>query len=238
MKNRSATLILAAIAGMCAVAFAQPGKDHPGEHPKRAEHPKGGEHPKAPDQPEMDEMMQQWMALANTNEHHARFEVMAGTWDATITMFEPGKEPNVSKGKMINTLVHGGRYLSHDYKGEFMGMPFTGSGYFGYNNATKQYQGVWIDSMSTSFMLNTGTYDEATKTYTTAGTMDGPGGMKIDQREVIKIISNDEHVMEMYHTMPGTPEMKAMEIKYTRKAEGNAKAKEKPAAKPGAPAGN
>lgn len=227
MKKNTPALILASLAGLCALAIAQPAK----------------EDPKAPKieaaQPEMDEMTKQWMALGNTNEHHARFEAMVGVWDATVTMFEPGKEPNVSKGTMVNRLIHGGRYLQHNFKGEFMGMEFTGSGTFGYNNATGKYQGTWIDSMSTGTMVSEGTYDEATKTYTSTGDMDGPGGMKITQRETIKIISNDEHVMEMFHTMPGVPEIKAMEIKYTRKAPAEKKDKaegKKP--KAGAPAGN
>jgi hypothetical protein len=215
MKNRTATFVLASIAGLCALAVAQPAK----EAPKAPAQPAADAHHA---QPEMDEMMQQWMALATPNEHHARFSVFVGEWDSTVTMFEPGQDPSVSKGVMVNTLIHGGRYVHHEYRGDFMGMPFTGSGTFGYNNATKQYEGTWMDSMSTGIMSSTGTYDEATKTYNTVTSMYGPGGVKIPGREVIVVHSNDSHSMEMYHTMPGMPEMKAMEIKYTRKAAGHA----------------
>lgn len=46
-----------------------------------------------------------------------------------------------------------------------------------------------------------------------------PGGepMKIGMRDETRIISNDVHVMTMYHVMGAEGEMKVMEIAFTRK---------------------
>lgn len=117
---------------------------------------------------------------------------------------------------MVNTLIHDGRFVHHEFKGEFMGMAFTGSGTMGYNNATQKYEGTWCDNMSTGIMFSTGTYDEKTKTYTTTGEFDMPGMGKVKQRDVVTIIDNNKHTMVMYHQMGAEKEMKVMELTYTR----------------------
>ncbi len=40
--------------------------------------------------------------------------------------------------------------------------------------------------------------------------------VSISQREVIKVVSPDKHVMEMYHAASNMDETMAMEITYTR----------------------
>ncbi|MBX3358278.1 MAG: DUF1579 domain-containing protein [Phycisphaeraceae bacterium] len=169
------------------------------------------------------QMMDAWMKLSQPGPEHKRIAQLAGSWDAEVKMFEPGStQPAVSRGTMVNTLVQGDRYLHHEYSGEFMGQPFTGAGNFGFNNATKKYEGTWFDSMSTGIMYSTGTYNDATKTYTLTGEFSGPGPdgtiVTFTQRETLQVVSPDKHVMTMYHGGPGMPESKAMEITYTRSA--------------------
>lgn len=173
-------------------------------------------------QPPMDPMMEAMMKAAQPGPEHEAMKKIAGTWDAAVKMFEPGSDKaEESKGTMVNTLIHGGRYIQMDYKGEMMGGPFTGSGVWGYDNVNKQYVSTWVDNWSTGIMVMTGTYDAATKTYTSHGEMSMamPDGTatKMKQREVVKILSDDKHVMEMYGPGPDGKEMKMMEITYTRK---------------------
>lgn len=169
--------------------------------------------------PDQAAMQEAWMKLMELNEHHERFKMMEGTWDAALKHWmDPAAPPMESKGTMTNTLIHGGRYVQHDFKGDFMGDTFTGSGTYGYNNATHKYEGTWTDNMGTGTMFMVGTYDEKTKTYTSTGEMNmGPSIGIIKMRDVVQIIDNDHHLQTMYHTMPGVPqEMKVMEISYSR----------------------
>lgn len=222
MKTRSIIVLLAAAGMFGALAFAQPSTGTKAPQPSKPAAPAKPEQPAQPPAMSEEDMkkFEEWMVMAATpNEHHQRFkDFFAGTWDAKVTMFGMGPEPIVSTGTMVNTLIHGGKYIHHDFSGVFMGEAFTGSGHWAYNNTTKKYEGTWLDSMGTTIMYMTGSYDDASRTYTMTGAFDGPGGMKITQRDTIHIVDANKHTMEMFHTMPGQPEMKVMEIVYTRKA--------------------
>ena len=96
------------------------------------------------------------------------------------------------------------------------GMPFEGIGYWGYDNFKKQHVLTWMDSMGTAPMAFIGgPFNAATKTYTSAGTWDAPGG-PMNFRTVTTVKSDTEHTFEM--TMPG-PDGKdsTMKITYTKK---------------------
>lgn len=203
--------------------LVQPKKDAKPEAAK----PTDAAKPATATPPDEKAMEAAWMKLMEKNEHHERFKGMEGSWDAVVKHWmDPSQPPQESKGVMVNTLIHDGRFVHHEFKGDFMGMPFTGMGSFGYNNANKRYEGTWTDNMGTGTLFMTGTYDEKAKTYTTMGEMDmGPEIGKVKMRDVVQIVDADHHVQTMYQTMPGMPgEAKAMEITYTRqgtkKAEG------------------
>lgn len=150
------------------------------------------------------------------NEHHERFKMFEGTWDCAMKFWEPGQPEFAGTGTMTNTLIHGGRYVQHEFKSEFMGDSFTGSGTWGFNNVTRKYEGTWCDNMTTGIMFSTGTYDEATKTYTSNCEFEQPGGGKVKQREVTTVVDKDKHVTTMYHQIGTEKENKIMELTYTR----------------------
>jgi len=173
--------------------------------------------PAAGAQPDPAAMQAAWEKAMAKNEHHERLKAFEGTWDAAIkTWMDPSQPPMESKGTMVSALIHDGRFVQHDYKGEFMGQAFTGSGTFGYNNVTQAYESTWCDNMSTAILFSTGKYDAPTKTFTSSGVFEMPGVGKVTQREVITVTDAEHHTMTMYHTMPGQPEAKVMEIAYTK----------------------
>lgn len=229
---------VAVISLVAGTAMAQPEKKAPaGAAPTAAQPPKGDK-PAAGGHDEM----AQWAEMAKPVEQHAKMKEMAGTWDAEVkTWMDPTQDPMVSKGTMVNTLTHGDRFLHHDFKGEFMGQVFTGSGDWGYNKITGKFEGTWMDSMGTAIMFSTGSYDEKTKTYTSTATFDMPGPdgkpMKVTQKETVEVLSADKHVMKMYHSAAGMPqEMKVLEITYTRAGKGAAAPTGGAGEKPKAPA--
>jgi hypothetical protein len=161
--------------------------------------------------------MEAMMKAGTPGPEHKKMAEMAGTFDAVVKMWgAPGMEPSTSKGVSKNTTVLGGRYLREDFTGEFMGMPFNGLGYSGYDNVTKKYFGTWIDSFSTGLMTSTGDCSGDTCTYTS--TMSDPAsGKQIQGTTKLHFESKDKHVMEMWGAAPDGTNFKMMEITYTRK---------------------
>jgi hypothetical protein len=88
-------------------------------------------------------------------------------------------------------------------------------GIYGYDNVMKRYFGSWIDSGSTSMTLSSGTMSGNTIKYKGRMT-DAMAGKEVPYSMVMKIVSKDSHVMEMWGPGPGGKEMKWMELQYTR----------------------
>lgn len=167
---------------------------------------------------EQQAMMQAWEKAAAPGEPHKQLATMQGKWNVKQTMWmDPKSEPMVQTGSANNTLTLGGRHLRQDYRGEWMGKPFDGVGYTGYDNVTGKYYSTWMDSGSTGLFVARGDYDPATKTYTFKGEMAdaAAGGKMIPIRDVLRVVDNDHHVFEMYETRDGK-EARVMELDYTR----------------------
>jgi hypothetical protein len=171
--------------------------------------------------PAMDPMMAKYMELAQPGPGHELLKTMVGAWDAkTKFWMAPGEPPTEGTGVMTNTLILDGRFLREEFTGaEFMGIPFTGLGYFGFDNFKKKYVSTWMDSMGTGVMVGYGTYDAATKTFTTVMEADDPmTGGKYISRHTARIIDKDHMVADMHRKMPDGKEIKEGEIHYTRRA--------------------
>ncbi len=162
--------------------------------------------------------MEACMKAATPGEPHQKLDQFAGTWKAiTKHWMQPGAEPIVGGGTMTNTWVLGNRYLRQDYRDANAEKPFEGTGYWGYNNITGRYEGLWIDTMGTGMMSDVGDCDGAGKVWTMQGEAEFPAaGQKMTKRSVITVHDHDHHTMEMFFTGPDGNEFKSMEIEYTR----------------------
>jgi hypothetical protein len=206
--------ILLGVVAVCGFAMMVP--TVVADEPKAGEKQEGDHKHMEGDEESHDAMHDAMMKLHAPGPQHAKFKDAVGTWDAEVKHWmEPG-EPTVNKGKSVITLTMDGRYLQEDFTCEFDGKPFNGRGIYGYDNAKQKYVSIWFDDMSTGFMTSEGTHDEATKTTTYIGKGEMMPGMEYKTRMVDKEIDKDKHVFEMYMTMPGQPEIKNMEITYTR----------------------
>lgn len=216
---------VAALLGLCAGsvyvvgATAQPPKDAPKDAAKEtpAMPNQPGKQPAAPDPGEAMKMMAQ-MSQPDDN-HKLIADALAGTWDGEQTIFfGPGVPPAESKGVMVTTAKLGGRWLLHEWTGQFMGQPFQGLGTTGYDRGKKKFIGSWTDTWNTGVGAMEGTYDAASKTFTMVGDlpMPSPTGQRMPAKQVLKIVSADEHLMEIISTQGGQ-ETTITKIRYTRK---------------------
>jgi hypothetical protein len=162
--------------------------------------------------------MEAMVKAGTPNENHKRLDAFVGTWNTKITMWmAPGAPPMSSTGTSENKWAMNGRYLEQRFKGDFMGTPFEGIGYTGYDNVKKQYWGTWMDSMSTGMMTSTGWMPDA-KTWMFSGSYADPmTGKDTKVEERITINSADQHTFEMYGVAPDGSMFKTMEMTYTRK---------------------
>ena len=97
------------------------------------------------------------------------------------------------------------------------GKPFTGVGFFGYDNASRRYTGTWMSSMTTSIQVQSGTADETGTVFTLVSTYkDANTGQEHDNRSVITVIDNNTNTYETFETGPDGKEYRTLEVTYTR----------------------
>ena len=169
--------------------------------------------------PKEQAMMDAWQKASTPGPAHKALDGMAGTWNTAVkSWMEPGGPAMESTGTSENRWVLGGRWMEQRFNGTFMGMPFEGVGYTGYDNIKKQYVGSWMDNMSTGAMSSTGSASKDGKTWSFNYEMSDPMTGKTSKgEEKITIINADHHVMEMWGSHPGGKKFKMMEITYKRK---------------------
>lgn len=202
--------LLVVLIGTMAVAFAYSAARSQDKEPGKPGGP-----------PDTKAMEEAWMKAAMPGPEHKQLEYMVGTWDVEVKMWNmPGGEPETSRGRSTGEWVLGGRFVGYRYKGEFHGGPFEGIGYTGYDNIQKKYLSIWMDTMYTGALIDWGAYDTASRTFSYAGEFKAPTGQTVQSRSVVKVVNNDEHMITMYHSAPGTPEQKVMELTYRRAAGG------------------
>jgi len=168
---------------------------------------------------EQQAMMEIWQKISTPGPQHKQLaEHLAGDWTTKQTAWmDPASPPMVDTGKATITPIFGGRQLRMDFTGSFMGQPFEGVGYNGYDINAGKYTSSWTDSTSTAVMNSTGDYDAASKTYTFSGPM--PDMKKVGGiatvREVLRVVDADHLLMEMFENKDGK-EVRTFQIEYTR----------------------
>ncbi|UCF35067.1 MAG: DUF1579 domain-containing protein [Phycisphaerales bacterium] len=171
---------------------------------------------KEPGMPDMDQMMKMYEQFNAMGPEHARFKEAVGTWNTVTKMWMGPGEPTISTGTSEMEVIFGGRYMVEHFKCTMMERPFEGMALGGFDKLKKKYVSIWLDNMSTGFMVMEGTYDEATKTTTSYGEYDDPFTGHEKMKSVLREVSKDKHVFEMYQIGPDGKENKTMEITYSR----------------------
>ena len=169
--------------------------------------------------PSQEEMMKAWTAQATPGAPHKAMEATVGSWDVkTKAWMAPGAPPTETTGTSENKMILGGRFLEQHYEGTMMGQPFSGVGVTGYDNYKKKVVATWMDSMSTSIMTMTGSWDKAGKVLTSYGTMDDVVAKKpVKMKSKVTIVDADHHTYEAWHELPDGKWTQDLDISYTRK---------------------
>jgi hypothetical protein len=141
-----------------------------------------------------------------------------GTWEAKLkSWMDPKKPPEESTGTMVRKMIMDGRFLQEKVKTKLMGKSFEGLGIVGYDALKKKYVMSWVDNLGTNITIAYGTYDEKAKTLTFTREEEMPKVGKVKMRDVLKMVSDDEQLFEIYEQVGSEPEVKVLEVTYTRK---------------------
>lgn len=149
-----------------------------------------------------------------TAEHNELLK-MVGKWKVHCKFFmEPGQPPMETEASETVEAV-GGFWLVCKFDSNFMGAPFSGRATMGYEPHAQRYVSTWIDSMSSALFHMTGSKrgdtvemkGEAFSCMTNSVIM---------HRTVDRFVSANEHVFDMYCTLPGGHEVHMMSNHYKR----------------------
>ena len=168
--------------------------------------------------PEQKAEMEAYQKAGTPGAPHQKMAEKAGTYDLRIKMWhEPGSPAEESTGTATRAMMLGDRIQTEEFESTVMGMPYTGHGMNGYDNATNKYWSTWNDSMSTGIMMAEGKCDaKGTCTYT--GTSNDPVRKKaVKLRMTSTWTSPTTELFTMYGPDKKGKEYKMMEITYTKK---------------------
>lgn len=153
--------------------------------------------------------------MPEPSREHTILKNDVGTWKAVVTMWmEPGAPPSKMEGVETNRML-GPFWVISDFKGELMGMPFTGHSQSGYDPKMKKFVGSWIDSVSPHAMHMVGEFDDETDTFTFKTKGMNPMGEPTEGKTTLTYKDKDHRSMVMYDIVDGE-EVKTMAIEYTR----------------------
>jgi hypothetical protein len=166
-----------------------------------------------------EEMMKKMEAAGTPGAAHKALEPLVGNWNAEVkTWMAPDAPPTVTRATSKSTWAMNGRFVQQEFNGEFMGKPFHGLSFTGYDNTKKEYQSVWIDDMNTAMHVAEGKAEGGGKAITLEGKYDCPltGEKDKTSKQIYRVVSRDKLIFEMHDPSKG-PNSKTMEITYTRK---------------------
>ena len=149
---------------------------------------------------------------------HLQLKKCTGTWDCLVRMsMAPGAPMMESKGTSTERML-GDFVLIQDFKGDMMGMPFSGIGMVGYDSFDKKYWSTWADSMSSQLMVSEGKSDEKSHVVNFTGECKDPAtGKPMKTRMTLEHKDDNNRVFTMYMPGPDGKEFKCMSIDYTRR---------------------
>lgn len=179
--------------------------------------------PRTPSAQEMSaqdkQMMEMMMKYGTPGKNHEFLKKYVGDWDIEATSWsKPDAPPMISKGSMKNQLIFDGRYVKCQFEGTMTGMKFAGLEIIGYDLYQNKYVTFWIDSMSTCFLLTSGTLDRTGMVLTENGTTPDPMTGRMQKvKNVTTFMRDGKYRFEMFMVMPDGKEFKSMELLATRK---------------------
>jgi len=146
---------------------------------------------------------------------HKLIQNLAGKWKVACKFYMDPSQPPMESAATETVEKIGEFWTVSKFETSMMGSPFTGCCSFGYEPHSKQYVSTWMDSMAPVLCVLRGT--KQGDTLTLQGEFFSCMTNSVQKhRTTDKMISKDEHIFEMFTTMPDGKEIKMMTSHYKR----------------------
>lgn len=121
----------------------------------------------------------------------------AGLWDAVVTFppATPGAEPTTMKAVQDNALRSNGSWVVNLF--DIEGGTYSGSGFWGWDAATRRYVGVWGDSNEHRMRQDIGYWNAATRTMVWRSDRVRPDGM-VTPMKMVSTYSGDRRTFDIF----------------------------------------
>lgn len=153
---------------------------------------------------------------------HQLLARLEGDWFFETTTFTvPGGAPERAQGEAQKRLIFGGRFLEESWRGEKLGAPWQGRSLLGWDNLAKEFQGVFLDDLTTAMIAARGRLEADGAAVTFAAETKNPFTDQLEQlRLVLRLTDENHHLIEIWAKAPKQPERRLQETRYSRKARG------------------
>jgi hypothetical protein len=161
----------------------------------------------------------QWVALGEPGDAHKVLQTFVGEWDVAISSRSSvTAKPEVSSGRSHFSWVLQGRFIEERFSGEVAGKGYDGLGYFGFDNATKRYSSLWLESLSTSPTLSWGVYNPENQSFSFVADVYDPLRARLKRSySRIVVTSQDSFSLSMMERSSEGEEFVAFELQYKRR---------------------
>jgi hypothetical protein len=142
----------------------------------------------------------------------------AGEYTRTVKFVaQPNADANASTGTAKISVTLDGRFIVEENTDTVFGRPVSGTRIYGYNKITKQYEAVWMYTMSTAMLFLSGTGSDGGRTIDLTGISQNHRGDKIPIHATIRQVDDDRFVVTLMSTGADGKEAAFQETTYTRK---------------------
>ena len=130
----------------------------------------------------------------------------------------PGAQPRESESRSDSQWILGGRFLTQTIKGDWLGIKFEIYAVLGYDNATEEYQLVWMSDQGTHMAFTHGKADSSGDTITLRGELYDPIDEKTRKVRIVFQILNKkgDTLLTVYDESSPDREFKFLEVNSTR----------------------
>ncbi len=146
------------------------------------------------------------MAKLQPGEMHKLLAKMAGNWTVAVKFqMGPDQPMQTSTAECKAEMVLNGGFLKKNYTSEMMGEPFFVEETLGFDGLRQHFFQMTLESMGTGYMFVTGKLGDDKKSIVLTGESPDPmnKGKMTKTRQVYKLISDDEYVVEWYDSVDG-----------------------------------
>lgn len=157
-------------------------------------------------------------AAINPGPVHEKLMKLAGSWETSTSMEMQGIPPSKTAGTVTINASLDGRFLQESGAGEMMGVPTKDFKMWGYNGASKKYEGIWAWTMSTGFLYLKGNSTDNGKTVDWDAWFDNESGEREELKVRTMFVDEDHFTVKLFAgTMPDGSPGPVMVTEYSRR---------------------